>query len=107
MAIHADTLKSLVSVSQFSKGHAIKVFERLQEEPRLIVLKNNKPVAVLLSPAEFSRLSEIEENYHLLKLSQERLLNNNARNTISEADVMASLNITEKDIETAEDSIVP
>ena len=65
MAINASTLQSLVSISQFSKGQATKVFDRLRNESQLVVLKNNKPAAILLSPEEFSRLAEIEENYGL------------------------------------------
>ena len=103
MAINASTLHSLVSISQFSKGQATKVFDRLHEESQLIVLKNNIPAAVLLSPEEFSRLAEIEENYHLLLLAQERLANNNLDNAIPEADVISSLGITEGEIDAAED----
>ena len=103
MAISAETLRSLVSISQFSKGQATQVFDRLKNEPQLVVLKNNVPAAILLSPDEFSRLAEIEENYRLMLLAQERLDNNNINNARSEADVMASLGITEDDIENAED----
>ena len=103
MAINASTLQSLVSISQFSKGQATKVFDRLHNESQLAVLQNNKPAAILLSPEEFSRLAEIEENYHLLMLAQERLANNNINNAISEADVMASLGISEDEINAAED----
>ncbi len=103
MAINASALQSLVSISQFSKGQATKVFDRLHNESQLVVLKNNVPVAVLLSPEEFSRLAEIEENYNLLMLAQERLANNNLRNAVSEEDVMASLGITEDEIDAAED----
>ena len=55
MAISAETLRSLVSISQFSKGQATQVFDRLKNEPQLVVLKNNVPAAILLSPDEFSR----------------------------------------------------
>ena len=57
MAISAETLRSLVSISQFSKGQATQVFDRLKNEPQLVVLKNNVPAAILLSPDEFSRLA--------------------------------------------------
>lgn len=103
MAVNAGTLQSLVSISQFSKGQAAKVFDRLHNEAQLVVLKNNIPAAILLSPEEFTRLSEIEENYNLLMLAQERLANGNIQNAMPEAEVMASLGITEKDIEEAED----
>ena len=103
MAINASALQSLVSISQFSKGQATKVFDRLHEESQLVVLKNNVPAAVLLSPEEFTRLAEIEEDYNLLMLAQERLANGNLSNAIPEADVMASLGISEDEINAAED----
>ena len=103
MAINMDTLRSLISISQFSKGQATQVFERLKNEPQLVVLKNNVPAAILLSPDEFSRLSEIEENYRLMLLAQERLADGNARNARGEAQVMDELGVTEDDIDAAED----
>lgn len=103
MAISTETLRSLVSISQFSKGQATKVFDRLKNEPQLVVLKNNVPVAILLSPDEFSRMAEIEENYRLLMLAQERLAHNNLANARSEADVMARLGLSESEIDAAED----
>ena len=69
----AQTLRSLVSISQFSKGQAAQVFDRLRTEKQLIVLKHNAPAAVLLSPEEYERMTEMEENYRLLLLAQERL----------------------------------
>lgn len=103
MAINADTLHALVPISQFNKGQANKIFSRAKAEGKLIVLKNNEPEAVILSPTEFQRMSEVEENYHLLLLAQERLANNNLRHSIPEKDVLADLGITEADIEAAED----
>lgn len=103
MAISAETLRSLVSISQFSKGQATQVFERLKSEPQLVVLKNNVPAAILLSPEEFNRLAEIEENYRLLTLAQERLDGGNLANAREEADVMRALGISEADVAAAED----
>ena len=41
MAIASDFLQSLVPISQFNKGQAAKIFDRLRSEKELIVLKNN------------------------------------------------------------------
>ena len=103
MAINAETLKSLVSISQFSKGQATQVFDRLRDEPQLVVLKNNVPAAILLSPNEFSRLAEIEENYSLLLLAQARLESHGLQNAKDEKSVMTDLGITEEEILSAED----
>ena len=38
MAIASDFLQSLVPISQFNKGQAAKIFDRLRSEKELIVL---------------------------------------------------------------------
>ena len=62
MAITTNLLQRLVPISQFNKGQAAKIFDRLHSEKELIVLKNNQPSAIILSPEEYSRLTEIEED---------------------------------------------
>ena len=49
-------LNNLVSVTMFNQGQASKIFNRLQSEKQIIVLKNNNPTAILLSPDEYDRL---------------------------------------------------
>ncbi|MDR0843567.1 MAG: type II toxin-antitoxin system Phd/YefM family antitoxin [Acidobacteriota bacterium] len=70
MGITADTLNSLVSITQFNKGQAAKIFDRLKTERRLVVLKNNVPSAVILSPEEYVRLSQAEEDARLLQVAE-------------------------------------
>lgn len=51
-----NLLNNLVSVTMFNQGQASKIFNRLQAEKQIIVLKNNNPTAILLSPDEYDRL---------------------------------------------------
>ena len=76
MAYTADILDSLVPITQFNRGQASRIFDRLHNENQLIVLKNNQPAAIILSPSEFQRLSEIEEDYTLLLEATRRLKDN-------------------------------
>lgn len=103
MSIAYETLNSLVSITQFNKGQASRIFDRLNTEKQLIVLKNNIPSAVILSPDEYVRLSEIAEDYCLLLEAQERLKNNSGQRSLSLDDVMRNYGISESDIENAED----
>lgn len=103
MSMAYETLNSLVSVTQFNKGQASKIFDRLRTERQLIVLKNNVPSAVIISPEEFTRLSQIAEDYNLLMEAQERLNNNIGKGTLSLDSVMQNLRITQEDIDNAED----
>jgi len=103
MATTASMLNSLVSITQFNKGQASKIFDRLKNEQQLIVLKNNSPSAVILSPEEYERFAEIEENYKLLLMAIDRLENTNLENLISETDILSQLNLTQQDVDEAED----
>ena len=70
-----------------------------------MVLENNQPAAVILSPEEYARLSEIEEDYFLLIEATKRLADNNAPTTPID-DVMKELGITDDDLTAAEDVVI-
>ena len=101
MAFTAHLLHSLIPISQFNKGQAAKIFDRLRSEKELIVLKNNQPSAVILSPEEYSRLTEIEEDYYLLLEANRRLEENQTK--VSMESVMENLGIDEADLVDMED----
>lgn len=103
MAIAADILQSLVPISQFNKGQAAKIFDRLHSERELIVLKNNQPSAVILSPEEYKRLTEIEEDYFLLLEANKRMEDGKNNKKISFDTVMNNLGISEAELLEAED----
>ena len=103
MAITANLLQSLVPISQFNKGQAAKIFDRLHSERELIVLKNNQPSAIILSPEEYTRLTEIEEDYFLLLEANKRMEDNRNNKTISFDSVMSNLGISEDEILDTED----
>ena len=103
MVITADILQSLVPISQFNKGQAAKIFDRLHSERELIVLKNNQPSAIILSPEEYTRLTEIEEDYYLLLEANKRIEENGDNKTISIDSVMNNLGISKEELIDAED----
>ena len=103
MALATDFLQSLVPISQFNKGQAAKIFDRLHSEKELIVLKNNQPSAVILSPEEYTRLTEIEENYFLLLEANRRIEENGDKKTVSLDSVMDHLGISKEELLEAED----
>ncbi len=103
MAIAANLLQSLVPISQFNRGQAAKIFDRLRSERELVVLKNNQPSAIILSPEEYTRLTEVEEDYFLLLEAQKRIENNENIQTIPFDSVMDNLGISEDEIFNTED----
>ncbi len=105
MAYAADFLNSLIPITQFNRGQASRIFDRLRHENQLVVLKNNQPEAVILSPAEFARLHEIEEDYFLLLEASKRLAANNAPEESFE-DVMKDLGIAQSELDAAKDVVI-
>lgn len=106
MAFMANMLECLVPITQFNKGQASRIFDRLRTEKQLVVLKNNAPSAVILSPEEYARLSEIEEDYALLLEATQRLADSTNESTLSFDTVMSNLGISEKELNDAEDIII-
>ena len=105
MAYTVDILNILVPITQFNRSQASKIFDRLHSESRLIVIKNNQPAAIILSPSEFQRLSEIEEDYTLL-LEATRRLKEDSSSTSSREEVMSELNISESELAAAGDVVI-
>ena len=103
MANAANILHSLVPISQFNKGKAAQIFDRLRTEKELVVLKNNQPSAVILAPDEYIRLAEIEEDYKLFMEARQRLAANKDKAAIPAAEVMKHFGISEADLEEVEE----
>ncbi|MDR2611051.1 MAG: type II toxin-antitoxin system Phd/YefM family antitoxin [Clostridiales Family XIII bacterium] len=91
----ANTIGKLISISQFNKGMASQIFERLKSEHELIVLKNNAPVAVVLSPDEYMRLAEAAEDLRLLQLAEERLTYDWEADTVTHEQVWSGNDIAD------------
>ncbi|PJM74032.1 prevent-host-death family protein [Bifidobacterium primatium] len=68
-------LDNLVPVSEFSHGGASRAFNRVGDGNPVVVMKNNKPSAVIISPDDYRRFTEAEENFALYLEAQERLKN--------------------------------
>ena len=105
MSRSANIINSMVPISQFNRGQASRIFDRLHTENQLVVLKNNQPAAVILSPEEFYRLSEVEEDYNMLIKALVRLERSDSK-TYSMDDVMKELGIEMHEVDNAEDVVI-
>ena len=92
-----------VSISQFDEGNAIQIFDRLGTDRGVFVLKNGQPIAVILSPEEYTRLVEAEEDYKLTVEANRRLEENGEKPTIPFGDILKKLKICEEDISRVSD----
>lgn len=56
-------IKNIVSITLFNKGKASQMFSRANKGETLVVVKNNTPVAIILSPAEYELLQSFPKVY--------------------------------------------
>lgn len=99
MNIMRTFLGSTVSISQFNRGLAGKIFDEVKKQGAKIVLKNNEPACVLLSPEDYMNLIDQVNDAKLLLLANERMEKYKTSNLVSQEDVMKRYEITASDLE--------
>ena len=89
-------LESTVPISQFNRGMAGKIFDEVKKHGAKIVMKNNEPECVLLSPEDYIALIDQVNDAKLLLLAD-------ANKLVSHEDVMKRYGITASDLEDCDD----
>ena len=90
-----NILNSIIPISRFNKGEANKIFSDVKKFGTQIVVKNNVPECVLMSPKDYQEMMEEYENALLFAEAQKRL--SNTTSPISQSDLMKELELTEED----------
>ena len=78
-------MKSIVPITRFNKGEANKIFDEVQASGTKIVVKNNKPACVLLSPSQYESLMETLSDY-LLRVAGRRRAGRSGRRAAANDD---------------------
>lgn len=68
-------LNHTVPISDFNRGKAGKIFSDVKASGLTVVMKNNAPECVLLSPDDYNYLIERLEDAELLAIASERTKN--------------------------------
>lgn len=99
-----NILDSIIPISRFNKGEANKIFTEVKNNGIKIVVKNNTPECVLISPKDYQALLEQYEDALLMAEANNRL-SDNAR-YISHKDILRDLNINEQELENIDIELV-
>ncbi len=91
-------IQNTISITQFNRGLAGKIFQEVKQSGAKVVMKNNIPECVLISPDEYVRLMDEVNDARLLALAVKRTENFNPNNTISEKQVMEEFGVSEEDL---------
>lgn len=99
--IHA-LINAIVPISRFNKGEANKIFDEVKMSGYKIVMKNNTPACVLLTPERYEEMTEQLEDYALLMEAQKRMESPESADTLSEKMVLQHLGISEEELQSCE-----
>lgn len=89
-------MSRIVPITRFNKGEANKIFEEVKQGGTKVVLKNNDPVCVLVTPEEYEAMVDKLTDYELALEAERRLDEGGRAYTIGE--VMDRFGITERDL---------
>lgn len=99
MSSVVSAIKDTISISQFNRGFAGKIFSDVKSQGTKVVMKNNIAEVVLISPDEYLNIMEDLNDYLLLTMAVKRMENFNSTNVITEAEMDKRLGITQEDLD--------
>ncbi|MDO4982951.1 MAG: type II toxin-antitoxin system Phd/YefM family antitoxin [Eubacteriales bacterium] len=94
-----SAIENTVSISLFNRGLAGKIFSDVRHTGAKVVMKNNMPECVLLSPEEYVKLINAVNDAELIALAAERLEKIDSSTFISADEINKEYGITEKELE--------
>ena len=94
----SDILDLTIPITRFNKGEASKIFDEVRSSGCKIVIKNNKPACVLISPDKYREMMDELEDVKLYDLVAERLKNDTGV-TIPAVEVYRELGIEANDLD--------
>ena len=92
-------IENTVPLSSFNKGQAGRIFEEVKRHGAKIVMKNNLPECVLLSPDAYIHLIDALNDARLEAVAAERLKNFDRSNALSQEEVDRELQLSPEDYE--------
>ena len=96
------TMNSIIPITRFNKGEASRIFDEVESSGTKIVMKNNRPACILMSPGRYEALMEMLSDYILLEEAHNRVAHYNPEETLSQEEVMELFGIIEDDLKDIE-----
>ena len=94
-----SAIKNTVSISQFNRGLAGKIFADVKNNGPKVVMKNNEAEVVLLSPQQYVALMDALNDYELLSLAMERMEHSDPGKRVTEEEMDRELHITQEEMD--------
>lgn len=98
-----SAVENTISISLFNRGLAGKIFQEVKRCGAKVVMKNNVPECVLLSPEEYIRLLDEVNDARLLAEATQRMAHFDRSKTLSQEQVDQEMGFQPSDYENAEE----
>ena len=96
------TIDALVPITRFNSGETEKIFDEVKESGYKVVVKDNTPTCVLITPERYEKMMEMIIDQYLYELAEERERNGTGK-TYTFDEVLAKDGLTLADIDAMED----
>ena len=94
-----SAIRNTVPISLFNRGLAGKIFADVKNTGSKVVIKNNVPEVVLMSPDEYIRLMDEVNDARLLSMASERMSHYDHSALITQDQMNSRLGISDSDLE--------
>ena len=98
----SNALNAVVPITRFNRGEASKIFDELKESGCKVVVKNNIPACVMLTPEKFKEMVDMIEDQALLAVAEARLKYSSGE-TYTLEEILAEDGLTLADIDAMDD----
>ena len=95
-------LKAMIPISRFNQGEANKIFDEVETTGTKIVVENNKPACVLISPSQYESLMEMLSDFILMEEAEERESQCDASENKTQEQMLEELGITQSELDAIE-----
>lgn len=97
-----SAIQNSVPISNFNKGMAGKIFADVRSNGPKVVIKNNTPECVLMSPEEYISLLDELDDMRLLVMAKDRISHTSGK-TITHEEIMKKYGISHEELDSMED----
>ena len=97
-----SAIQNSVPISNFNKGMAGKIFADVRRNGPKVVIKNNTPECVLMSPEEYISLLDELDDMRLLAMAKDRISHTSGK-TITHEEIMKKYGISQEELDSMED----
>ncbi len=95
-----NLLKFIISVSDLGRGKASRIINEVSENKHhYLVIKNNKPEAVIVPVEDYIKYTEAMEDIALLSIAESRIKYLNPAEAMSHEKVLAQYGLTDEDLD--------